>query len=72
MLFKTVLVCLICVCAGNPAAKKLYDDLLHNYNRLIRPVYSSSLKGVFTYFGKVAVIRDPTFYFFVFLNVNYK
>ena len=36
MLFKTVFVCLICVCAGNPDAKKLYDDLLHNYNRLIR------------------------------------
>ncbi|XP_023345770.1 acetylcholine receptor subunit beta-like 2 [Eurytemora carolleeae] len=40
MLFKTVLVCLICVCTGNPDAKKLYDDLLHNYNRLIRPVFN--------------------------------
>lgn len=24
--------------AGNPDAKRLYDDLLSNYNRLIRPV----------------------------------
>ena len=23
---------------GNPHAKRLYDDLLSNYNRLIRPV----------------------------------
>ena len=23
---------------GNPDAKRLYDDLLHDYNRLIRPV----------------------------------
>ena len=29
------------VCLGNeanPHAKRLYDDLLHDYNRLIRPV----------------------------------
>lgn len=26
------------VCVGNPDAKRLYDDLLSNYNRLIRPV----------------------------------
>lgn len=26
------------VCYGNPDAKRLYDDLLSNYNRLIRPV----------------------------------
>ena len=25
-------------CTGNPHAKRLYDDLLSNYNRLIRPV----------------------------------
>jgi hypothetical protein len=28
----------ISVCISNPHAKRLYDDLLHNYNRLIRPV----------------------------------
>lgn len=26
------------VCAGNPDAKRLYDDLLSNYNKLVRPV----------------------------------
>ena len=25
-------------CESNPHAKRLYDDLLHDYNRLIRPV----------------------------------
>ena len=28
----------ISVCISNPHAKQLYDDLLHDYNRLIRPV----------------------------------
>lgn len=26
------------LCFANPDAKRLYDDLLSNYNRLIRPV----------------------------------
>lgn len=26
------------MCAGNPDAKRLYDDLLSNYNKLVRPV----------------------------------
>lgn len=25
-------------CSGNPDAKRLYDDLLSNYNKLVRPV----------------------------------
>uniref|UniRef100_T1ICD1 Neur_chan_LBD domain-containing protein n=1 Tax=Rhodnius prolixus TaxID=13249 RepID=T1ICD1_RHOPR len=25
-------------CLGNPDAKRLYDDLLSNYNKLVRPV----------------------------------
>jgi hypothetical protein len=29
---------------GNPEAKRLYDDLLSNYNRLIRPVGNNSDK----------------------------
>ena len=29
---------------GNPDAKRLYDDLLSNYNRLIRPVSNNSEK----------------------------
>ncbi|XP_053611831.1 acetylcholine receptor subunit alpha-like 2 [Plodia interpunctella] len=33
-----VFVTLFCLCYANPDAKRLYDDLLSNYNRLIRPV----------------------------------
>ncbi|KAG8226982.1 hypothetical protein J437_LFUL000287 [Ladona fulva] len=29
-------------CEANPDAKRLYDDLLSNYNRLIRPVSNNS------------------------------
>ena len=29
---------------GNPDAKRLYDDLLSNYNRLIRPVSNNTDK----------------------------
>ncbi len=28
--------------AGNPDAKRLYDDLLSNYNKLVRPVVNST------------------------------
>lgn len=27
---------------ANPDAKRLYDDLLSNYNRLIRPVFNNT------------------------------
>ncbi|NP_001103397.1 acetylcholine receptor subunit alpha-like 2 [Bombyx mandarina] len=33
-----VFFCSFTVCYANPDAKRLYDDLLSNYNRLIRPV----------------------------------
>lgn len=33
-----VLLSIFGVCFCNPDAKRLYDDLLSNYNRLIRPV----------------------------------
>ncbi|KFM73446.1 Acetylcholine receptor subunit alpha-like 1, partial [Stegodyphus mimosarum] len=29
-------------CGGNPDAKRLYDDLMSSYNRLIRPVSNNS------------------------------
>lgn len=29
-------------CEANPDAKRLYDDLLSNYNRLIRPVINNT------------------------------
>jgi hypothetical protein len=28
--------------AGNPDAKRLYDDLLSNYNKLVRPVVNNT------------------------------
>lgn len=28
--------------AGNPDAKRLYDDLLSNYNKLVRPVMNTT------------------------------
>ena len=41
-----ILVCLPLLClvveAGNPDAKRLYDDLLSNYNKLVRPVVNVS------------------------------
>lgn len=36
--FSPFLFSLLAVCAGNPDAKRLYDDLLSNYNKLVRPV----------------------------------
>ncbi|CAG0914725.1 unnamed protein product [Notodromas monacha] len=37
---------LAAICAlgscGNPDAKRLYDDLLSNYNKLVRPVLNAS------------------------------
>ncbi|XP_026750170.1 acetylcholine receptor subunit alpha-like 2 [Galleria mellonella] len=39
-MYGTLLVCFVFIsgCLANPDAKRLYDDLLSNYNRLIRPV----------------------------------
>lgn len=47
------LACLLCwwccnfvliqpVSCGNPDAKRLYDDLLSNYNKIVRPVVNNS------------------------------
>lgn len=36
------LFCLVGVTISNPDAKRLYDDLLSNYNRLIRPVSNNT------------------------------
>ena len=42
------LLLLLCLCPvlvqPNPDAKRLYDDLLSNYNRLIRPVANNTDK----------------------------
>lgn len=29
-------------CSMNPDAKRLYDDLLSNYNKLVRPVFNNT------------------------------
>ena len=36
------LFCVGLVSGGNPDAKRLYDDLLSNYNKLVRPVVNVS------------------------------
>lgn len=42
MEFLLVVVAVMAVAQANPDAKRLYDDLLSNYNRLIRPVGNNS------------------------------
>lgn len=44
MVLKFLLICLFFVLTihANPDAKRLYDDLLSNYNRLIRPVSNNT------------------------------
>lgn len=37
-----IIVSLLTVVDANPDAKRLYDDLLSNYNRLIRPVSNNT------------------------------
>lgn len=37
-----VLICLVGLGEANPDAKRLYDDLLSTYNRLIRPVSNNN------------------------------
>ena len=41
-----LLVAVLCVCSvgGNSDAKRLFDDMMSNYNRLIRPVRNHSEK----------------------------
>ncbi|XP_072381370.1 acetylcholine receptor subunit alpha-like 2 [Diabrotica undecimpunctata] len=42
MIFVLYLFCVLDFCLCNPDAKRLYDDLLSNYNRLIRPVSNNT------------------------------
>lgn len=43
MILQTIILILSArICHGNPDAKRLYDDLLSNYNRLIRPVSNNN------------------------------
>ena len=51
--------------SGNPDAKRLYDDLLSNYNKLVRPV--ANISETVTVHLKlklsqlIAVVREDTF-----------
>lgn len=40
--FALLLLGWLAVAEGNPDAKRLYDDLMSSYNRLIRPVSNNS------------------------------
>jgi len=43
MMFSLIILILsVGICYSNPDAKRLYDDLLSNYNRLIRPVFNNT------------------------------
>lgn len=43
MIFPLIILILsVGICYSNPDAKRLYDDLLSNYNRLIRPVSNNT------------------------------
>lgn len=43
MIFSLIILILsVGICYSNPDAKRLYDDLLSNYNRLIRPVSNNT------------------------------
>lgn len=42
VLFSLVFQLFVQEITGNPDAKRLYDDLLSNYNRLIRPVSNNT------------------------------
>jgi nicotinic acetylcholine receptor len=46
LLSMAILIVLLCFTnegsCGNPDAKRLYDDLLSNYNKLVRPVVNVS------------------------------
>lgn len=61
--------------AGNPDAKRLYDDLLSNYNKLVRPVVNTSdvlrvcIKLKLSQL--IDVVRRISFYtFFMLIYVN--
>lgn len=42
LLLPTILLARTVLNSGNPDAKRLYDDLLSNYNKLVRPVVNTT------------------------------
>lgn len=61
------------VVGGNPDAKRLYDDLLSNYNKLVRPVVNTSdvLKvSIKLKLSQLIDVVSLAFNFFVFFLKN--
>lgn len=61
-----VAMAVMAVAQANPEAKRLYDDLLSNYNRLIRPVGNNSDRLTVKMGLKLSQLIDvvsPTFHF---------
>lgn len=66
--------------AGNPDAKRLYDDLLSNYNKLVRPVVNTSdvlkvciklkLSQLIDVVSKIALQLQPAFSALYILHVD--
>lgn len=66
--------------AGNPDAKRLYDDLLSNYNKLVRPVVNTSdvlkvciklkLSQLIDVVSKIALQLPPAFSALYILHVD--
>ena len=54
---------------ANPHAKKLYDDLLSNYNRLIRPVSNNTEKLTVKLGLKLSQLIDVVKYIEVLLDL---
>lgn len=55
-------------CSGNPDAKRLYDDLLSNYNKLVRPVVNVTdaltVKIKLKLSQLIDVVNHSAFFFF--------
>ena len=51
------------VLGGNPDAKRLYDDLLSNYNKLVRPVVNVSEAVTVRLKLKLSQLIDVVSYF---------
>ena len=59
------------VLGGNPDAKRLYDDLLSNYNKLVRPVVNVSEAVTVRLKLKLSQLIDVVSYFvFFFILTN--
>ena len=52
------------VLGGNPDAKRLYDDLLSNYNKLVRPVVNVSEAVTVRLKLKLSQLIDVVSYFY--------